>query len=205
MAPVTAEQKTELGEKVKSFKEQVGKVDRAALGFHTVSNRQPGSHQEIADLKTSLADFTRRQENLEVGKTDSLSYVRVLNGINTANISAIKLEKTVKAETETFKETGWMESIQDTAGHQVDLSHFDTTFKGVLHKIIVDHGRGDHGDTVLTDKTKCKHWVSGSERLFGNYVSGHLVFIGHGRHTGSGNSSYNVTLIRGGTTKATTA
>jgi hypothetical protein len=206
MPPITEEMKEELGEKIETLKTRVGKVDIAAQKFHTLSNRQPTVQHEITEVKTSLADFTKRHGSMEVGgKSDSLSYVRMLNQINTANTSALQLEKTIDAETETFKEIGWKLSIQDTAGHVADISHFDSTLQGVLHKIVVDHGRGDHGDTVLTDKTKCKHWVSGSERIFGNYVNGHLVLIGSGRHVGSGNSSYDVHLIRGGTTKATTA
>jgi len=205
MPGVSTEMKEQLGKNVETLKAAIGKIDIAARTFHTLANREPTAQHEITDIKAKLTDLTRRQTNLAVGGTDDSRYNTLRDEIRDANAAAPKLEKKIEAETETFKETGWMDSIQDTAGHHVDLGHFDTTFKGVLHKIIVDHGRNDHGDTQLTDGTHCKHWVSGSERIFGNYVNGHLVFIGHGRHTGSGNSQYNVTLIRGGTTKATTA
>ena len=36
-------------------------------------------------------------------------------------------------------------------------------------------------------------------------TNGHFIFIGHGRHTGSGDSKYKVTLVRGGSTDAQTA
>src|SRR5260370_28463629 len=108
MPSLTEEMKEELGEKIETLKTRVGKVDIAAGKFHTLSNRQPTVQHEITAIKTSLADFTKRHESMEVGgKSDSMSYVRMLNQINTANTSALQLEKTIDAETETFKETRW--------------------------------------------------------------------------------------------------
>lgn len=205
MAALTKEQKEELGEKIEAFETQVGKLDRSVKKFKDLADRDPAVDDDVKEVKAALAEVTKRHSKMEVDKTDSMTYVRTLNQINTANIAAVKLVRTVDAETETFKETGWMDAIVDTGGRKVDIDDFDSTFKGVLKKIVVDKGRGDHGDTVLTDKTKCLHWVSGSQRIFGTYRNGRFTFIGHGRHTGKGNSTYEVTLIRGGKTKATTA
>lgn len=205
MAPITKEQKEELTEKIAAFKAQVAKVDTAVKKFDTLAHRDPAAQEDVTEVKNTLADVTKRHAKLEVGKTDSMSYVRMLNQISTANIAAVKLVRTITQETEEFKKNGWKEAVVDTTGSAVNLSRFDKTFQGVLYKIIVDNGRGDHGDTQLTNKTKCKHWVSGKERIFGNYANGRLTFIGYGRHTGKGNSKYTVTLIRGGTTDATTA
>jgi hypothetical protein len=206
MPGVSTEMKEQLHKNLETVKTTIGKIDIAAHRFHEEAHRQPTADHDIVAFKAKDADLVKRQAALEVGGTDDKRYQILKEEIRVAmSETGPKLLKAVDAEIENFRLEGWKESVLDTAGHHVDLAHFDGTFQGVLKKIVLDHGAGDHGGTVLTDKTACKHWVSGSERIFGNYASGHLTFIGHGRHTGSGNSQYNVTLVRGGTTKATTA
>lgn len=206
MPGISTEMKEQLGKSVTTIKANEAKIEIAAKKFHDLAHRPPAADHDIAEFKTHVTDLDRRQKALAVGGLDDKRYQTLKEEIRVAmTVTSPKLLKRVQAETENFQVNGWMESVVDTAGHQVDLSHFDSTFKGVIKKIVLDHGANDHGGTVLTDKTACKHWVSGSERIFGNYANGHFIFIGHGRHTGSGNSTYSVTLVRGGTTDAQTA
>jgi len=198
--------KEQLGKNIATIKANEAKIELAASKFHTLAHRAPTADHDITAHKAKVVDLAGRQTRLEVGGTDDKRYQILKEEIRVEmSDTGPKLLKRVQAEYEHFTEDGWMESVQTTAGHQADLSHFDSTFKGVLKKIVLDHGANDHGDTQLTDGTRCKHWVSGSERIFGNYTGGHLVFIGHGRHTGSGNSKYKVDLVRGGSTDAQTA
>lgn len=127
-------------------------------------------------------------------------------GLDTSNLSfqrAVKLQKGWGPE--------WKSKIFNKQGAAIDvdsepLLKSDSILQWAIAKIIQDGGTGHHGNTILGGSHgQCLHWRSGSNRIFANYNrSGTLTLIGIGRHTGSGNSSYSVNLIGGGSTTAET-
>lgn len=105
----------------------------------------------------------------------------------------------------------WKSKLFNKNGVAIDVDAqpllSDKTLQGALAKIIQDNGNNHHGNTKLGGQNgECLHWRIGSVRIFGSFVPrAGLTLIGIGRHTGSGNSSYNVDLIVGGKTSAETA
>jgi hypothetical protein len=114
--------------------------------------------------------------------------------------SALKLQKGWGNE--------WMMRVIDKNSRVIDFAAHsdlrDATLRNVLRKIVEDSGKGHHGAVTMSGSSgSCLHWVSGSVRIFGTFANNKLTLVGIGRHGGT-NSTYNVSLITGGTATAHT-
>jgi hypothetical protein len=175
---------------------------------------------------SDVKDYVR--SNLMLGAKDTIEKYagraeRALNltfsNVTANHLVAVKLlaQKTYfpseePAKTETPKPgepkatIDWATRVLDVNGKVADLSGFNSTEKTKMLDIAMTDGANHHGGTALGGTNgSCLHWRLGDLRIFGNVSGGYFTLIGTGRHSGKGNSNYNVDLLLGGTTKATTA
>ncbi len=187
----------------------VGKVDLDKINVNNIKNLGPDRQVKAIRLWTdqNIKKYGRmgtNNTNEEMQKfiQDAADYF----GLDTANLS---FQRALKQQVGWGEE--WKTKLRDKNGTQIDLDSRadlrDSTMQGALRKIIEDRGTGHHGDTQLGGTHgNYLHWRIGSNRIFGEYNrNGTFTLIGIGRHAGSGNSSYRIDLILGGTTTATTA
>jgi hypothetical protein len=157
----------------------------------------------LATLKEQLETLAERHKNLAVGGLDDKRYQTLRADIQKAQLAATKMLGRVQREYTSATANAWKAAVVKPNGDAVDLSHYTTTMQGVFKKIVQSHGGYDHGDVKLASGGTCKHWVSGSERIFGKWASNKFTLLGTGRHTGTDNSKYKVDLVAGGSTTAT--
>ena len=205
MPGVSTEMKNTLGKSLTDLDTvTVPKIERTIKKIKDEKHKDSSEVATLATLKASIVTLKGRQTNLAVGGLDDKRYQELRTAIAKALTDGKKILNKVTAESVAKDPNAWKASVETVSGKEVDFSPYNSTFQGVLQKIVASKGGGHHGLVKLANGKEYLHWVSGSERIFGAYTGGKFKFAGYGRHGGS-NSTYKVTLLEGGSTTVETS